>query len=178
VPQVGSLANVISKLLKNSDLPFKDFVELALYHPLFGYYAQSESPVGKEGDFVTSPLLSPVFADTLGNLIPEFVGRGGDGVSQIMDIGCGDGALIRAIARGFSASAEFFGVDRSLSRVVPQSGVTFVQSLSDVPAGRSRLIISNELFDALPFARLVQRDDHLHELWVTERDGVLDWSEH
>ncbi|HET7437306.1 MAG TPA: SAM-dependent methyltransferase, partial [Thermoanaerobaculia bacterium] len=39
-------------------------------------------------------------------------------------------------------------------------------------------VISNELFDAFPFARLVQRGDELHELWVTERDGVLDWTEH
>jgi SAM-dependent MidA family methyltransferase len=38
-------------------------------------------------------------------------------------------------------------------------------------------VISNELFDALPFARLVRRED-LHELWVTERDGGFDWSEH
>ncbi|HEX2123718.1 MAG TPA: SAM-dependent methyltransferase, partial [Thermoanaerobaculia bacterium] len=36
----------------------------------------------------------------------------------------------------------------------------------------------NELYDAFPFARLVQRGEQLHELWVTERDGELDWIEH
>jgi SAM-dependent MidA family methyltransferase len=46
-----------------------------------------------------------------------------------------------------------------------------------VPRGGAHLIISNELFDAVPFARLVQRGEHLHELWVTERDGELDWVE-
>jgi len=39
------------------------------------------------------------------------------------------------------------------------------------------MILSNELFDSFPFARLVPRGDELHELWVTERDGVLDWAE-
>ena len=61
---------------------------------------------------------------------------------------------------------------------MPHPHVTYVSSLAEIPPADARLIISNELFDALPFARLVQRDEHLHELWVTERDGVLDWSEH
>ncbi|MGZ7080027.1 MAG: SAM-dependent methyltransferase, partial [Thermoanaerobaculia bacterium] len=30
----------------------------------------------------------------------------------------------------------------------------------------------------MPFARLVGRGDDIHELWVTERDGQLDWAEH
>jgi SAM-dependent MidA family methyltransferase len=73
---------------------------------------------------------------------------------------------------------RFFGFDRNLARAVPDSRVTYVSSLAEIPPAEARLIISNELFDALPFARLVQRDEHLHELWVTERDGALDWSEH
>src|SRR5438067_9365533 len=93
-----SLLDVVRKSLADSDLPFRDFVELALYHPEFGYYAQAESPVGREGDFITSPLLSPLFAATLGKLIGEFVSRSGDVLSQVVDIGCGDGALIRALA--------------------------------------------------------------------------------
>jgi SAM-dependent MidA family methyltransferase len=70
----------------------------------------------------------------------------------------------------------FTGIDRAFSRVDSESSVTFSDSLT--PSDRPRLIFSNELFDALPFARLVMRGEHLHELWVTERDGALDWSEH
>jgi SAM-dependent MidA family methyltransferase len=101
-------------------------------------------------------------------------------VSQVVDIGCGDGALIRALARGVGdkAGPSFFGFDRNLARAVPDPRVTYVSSLAEIPPADARLIISNELFDALPFARLVQRDEHLHELWVTERDGTLDWTEH
>jgi SAM-dependent MidA family methyltransferase len=186
-----SMLDVLRKSLKDSDLPFRDFVELVLYHPEFGYYARAESPVGKEGDYVTSPVLSPVFAYSVGNLIHEFMSRTGDGVSQIVDIGCGDGGLIRALA-GLTTEAQrtqrepqclcgstaFFGVDRNLGRAIPDPNVTYVASLAEIPPADARLIISNELFDALPFARLVQRGENLHELWVTERDGALDWSEH
>jgi SAM-dependent MidA family methyltransferase len=198
-----SMLDVLRKSLQNSDLPFRDFVELALYHPQFGYYAKDESPVGREGDYVTSPVLSPVFSYSLGNLCREFMSRSGDGVLQVVDIGCGDGGLIRSLAgvggRGLGVvetvgnevlrrlsstpdprlpTPQFFGLDRNLGRAVPDPNVTYVTSFDQIPPADARLIISNELFDALPFARLVQRGEQLHELWVTERDGALDWSEH
>ncbi len=186
MPGERSLSDVLRNSLNNSDLPFRDFVELALYHPEFGYYARPESPVGREGDFITSPLLSPVFSFALGRLIDEFMSRSGDAVWQVVDIGCGDGALIRALAQGAGGRGSgigerpcaFFGVDRNLGRAQPQPDVTYATSLGDIPPAEARLIISNELFDALPFARLVQRGEELHELWVTERDGALDWTEH
>jgi SAM-dependent MidA family methyltransferase len=171
------MIDVLRKSLDQSDLPFRDFVELALYHPEFGYYAGRRSPAGRAGDFITSPLLSPLFATTLGNLIDEFLRRTGDAVSQVVDVGCGDGALIRALAQTKSGIA-FFGVDRNLLRTVPHPRVEYFESLDQIPAAEARLIISNELFDAFPFARLVQRGDELHELWVTLREGALDWSEH
>jgi len=193
MPGERSMLDVLRKSLQNSDLPFRDFVELVLYHPEFGYYARAQSPVGKEGDYVTSPVLSPLFSYSLGKLCREFMSRAGDAVSQVVDIGCGDGELIRALAGvgsrewGVGETArtpvssptpKFFGLDRNLGRAVPDPRVTYVTSLDQIPPADARLIISNELFDALPFARLVQRGEHLHELWVTERDGVLDWTEH
>ena len=181
MPGERSLSDVLRNSLTHGDLPFRDFVELALYHPEFGYYARSESPVGREGDFITSPLLSPLFSFALGRLIDEFVRRSGDVVSQVVDIGCGDGALIRSLSErglGGVSPPAYFGFDRSLGRAQPQPDVTYVTSLGDIPPAEARLIINNELFDALPFARLVQRGEELHELWVTERDGSLDWTEH
>jgi SAM-dependent MidA family methyltransferase len=51
------------------------------------------------------------------------------------------------------------------------------RSVEEIPAEIPVLILSNELFDAFPVARLVQREEGLHELWVKmTRDG-LDWSE-
>src|SRR5437764_13562618 len=100
-----SMLDVLRKSLKNSDLPFRDFVELVLYHPEFGYYARAESPVGKEGDYVTSPVLSPVLSYSLGKLCREFMSRSGDAMSQGVDIGCGDGALIRALSEGGGGGA-------------------------------------------------------------------------
>ena len=179
----GGMRDYLYNLLKGSDLSFRDFVELALYHPDFGYYSQQRSPVGRDADYVTSPAVSDVFAFALGRLVREFVGRMGDGLSSIVDVGCGDGSLIRALAAiGGDARARFFGVDRSLERIADGADVGFVRTIDELPRDGAHLLISNELFDAQPFARLVQRGDELHELWVAERhsdDGVsLDWTEH
>ena len=164
------LLSVLHKMLQDGDLSFRDFMEVALYHPQFGYYSQRAERVGKTGDFVTSPSLSPVFSFALSRLIREFMSRVTDRMTSIVDIGCGDGALIHSLY-GVAADAAFYGVDR-----FPPPG--FVTDLARVPKTDIQFVICNELFDALPFARLVQRDEHLHELWVTERDGGLDWSEH
>lgn len=169
----------LSKLLETSDLPFRDFVELALYHPQFGYYRQAENPVGKKGDYVTAPSLGDVFSFTLSKLIREFMSRAGDEVSTVVDIGCGDGRLIHSLYGSAGPRALFYGVDRALERLAVQDpAISFRTSIDEVPRDGSHLLICNELFDAFPFARLVQRDEHLHELWVTERDGELDWTEH
>ena len=171
-----SLRDVLRNLLQYGDLTFRDFMEVALYHPGFGYYSRAQNPVGKGADYVTGPHLSPAFSFAIGRLVSEFMSRCEGEVCSIVDIGCGDGELIRAIAR---EGAGFWGVDRALGRVGEGARVTFVESLEEVPRDGAHLLISNELFDAFPFARLVQRGEHLHELWVTERpDGELDWTEH
>jgi SAM-dependent MidA family methyltransferase len=158
----SSLQEVIHNRLKSGDLSFRDYVELALYHPDFGYYRQGRSPVGKEADFVTSPSLSPVFSLALGRLVREFLSCAGGAVSQIVDVGAGSGELVGA-----------------LRREVPEANVTGVERGEPIP--QADLVISNELFDAQPFARLVQRGVKLHELTVVERAGGeengLDWGE-
>ncbi|MDQ3281882.1 MAG: SAM-dependent methyltransferase [Acidobacteriota bacterium] len=173
------LLDVLRNSLQYGDLSFRDFMELALYHPEFGYYARAANPVGKGGDYVTAPSLSPVFSFALAGLFREFVRRSEGALCTFVDIGCGDGGLVRAVAaQTGEKSARFFGVDRALARVTPAENVTFVRSIDEVPRDGWHFLFSNELYDAIPFARLVQRGEHLHELWVAERDGALDWSEH
>jgi SAM-dependent MidA family methyltransferase len=198
MPGERSLPEALRNLLQYGDLSFRDFVELALYHPQFGYYATDSARVGKEGDFVTSPTLSPVFGFAISRLVNEFLARNAGVTSTIVDIGCGDGGLVGLVADGgwglSSASADsdalgtlsphqlpatsLYGVDRSLERTKPHPAVQYHATLDAVPRGDAQLVISNELFDAFPFARLVQRGEHLHELWVRQEGDSLDWSEH
>ena len=173
------MIDVLRNLLQYGDLSFRDFMELALYHPENGYYARAENPVGRGADYVTAPVLSPVFSFALGNLVREFVVRNEGAMCSIVDIGCGDGTLIRELAAENRVDGvRFFGVDRDLRRAgfsPPMVGLK--PDLRSVPRDGAHLILSNELYDAFPFARLVRRGKNLYELWVHERDGVLDWVE-
>ncbi|HUF18317.1 MAG TPA: SAM-dependent methyltransferase [Thermoanaerobaculia bacterium] len=183
-PPVPAGSLVLNRL-KNKELPFRDFVELALYDPVAGYYSRPGNPVGKAGDFITAPRISPVFGYALSSLAGDFVDRAGDGLCAIVDIGCGDGELIHTLCRNLHPSAAsraaFYGVDRSLQRVPPSlkagGEIHFLHSIDELPGGLPMLILSNELFDAFPSARLVQREEGLHELWVREDGGALEWSE-
>ena len=60
-----------SEIRANGPMPFHRFMELALYHPRFGYYAGTRDPFGHEGDFYTNAQLQPVF----GRLVAQQLDR-------------------------------------------------------------------------------------------------------
>src|SRR6266853_939542 len=125
-------------MLEHGDLPFRDFMEVALYHPEFGYYEERGQRVGKTGDFVTSPTLSPVFSFALSRVIREFMSRIADGTTSIVDMGCGDGSLIHSL---YGVGGQLFGVDR----FAPPG---FPTDLAQVAKNDAQFVICNELFDA------------------------------
>ena len=46
-------------------IPFREFMETALYAPGIGYYVTPRALFGAAGDFVTAPELSPLFAASI-----------------------------------------------------------------------------------------------------------------
>src|SRR5690348_6106645 len=52
-------------------LPFRDYMEAALYAPGLGYYASGAVSLGRSGDFVTSPEVDPAF----GRLLARWMGQ-------------------------------------------------------------------------------------------------------
>ncbi|HUP64655.1 MAG TPA: SAM-dependent methyltransferase [Thermoanaerobaculia bacterium] len=151
----------------------------ALYDPDFGYYAAPRSGL----DYATSVDISPVFAFSLARLAERFVAGAGDEVCTIVDIGCGDGSLIAAMRDALPEAAlqraHLAGVDRSLERLRPElaEGIEFARSIAEIATSGPLLAVSNELFDAFPFARVVMRERGLFELMVTVSEEGLDWDE-
>ena len=58
-------------------IPFERFMQLVLYHPDFGYYRQP-GRIGKTGDFLTSPVIHPMFGWAVAAWCRRF-GNGWDG---------------------------------------------------------------------------------------------------
>lgn len=186
-PDEHVLPEPLRKRLKEGDLSFHDFVEAVLYDPEWGYYSTPGTRANRSADYATSVTISPAFGFALARLADEFVERSGDGLSGIVDIGCGDGSLLAGIAGDMTPALRervtFFGIDRAAARSADRraegtSGIVFGSTIEVLPPELPLLILSNELFDAFPFARVVQRDDGLHELYVhLADDGTLDWTE-
>src|SRR5438552_1626707 len=56
---------ILEEIRRDGPLTFRRFMELALYAPEVGYYAQASAGPGPEAAYVTSPELHPAFGGLL-----------------------------------------------------------------------------------------------------------------
>lgn len=158
---------------------FASFMEQALYGE-GGYYRREALAIGEDGDFVTGSSLSPLFGRATARLLRRLdaaLGRPAD----LLEAGYGTGAHLSHVIASLAEPGRRRRVrawDR-VPRPLPER-VTVASDLADIPdGGIEGLIFSYELFDALPFHRLIGRaDGSIGELWVDRGpDGGLSWRE-
>lgn len=175
-------------------MTFARFMQHALYHPQWGYYAAAADRVGAAGDFVTSPTTHPAFGALIGRRIAALWERAGRPVPFVVaEVGAGTGALAAQImSRVFDGTLRYCIVEpypawqeaqqRALARWAGQ--VSWHQELEGLP-GPPHLLLANELLDALPVHRVIRRAGGLRELYVavdkagnlTELEGPLSTEE-
>src|SRR5215211_8746385 len=84
-------------------IPFARFMELALYHPVCGYYLSPLRRPGRPGDFLTAPETHPFFGITLARQIAECWERLDRPDSFVVrEYGSGIGALAWDVIAGLS----------------------------------------------------------------------------
>ncbi|HYH27619.1 MAG TPA: SAM-dependent methyltransferase [Actinomycetota bacterium] len=156
-------------------ITFADFMETALYDEEAGFY--SRPPVGRDGDFVTSPHVSPAFADLLARQLAqcwELLGR--PEAFDVVELGAGDGTLATSILRAIgsvrelAAAARYVCVERSAGAREALAGAGLV-ARDELPETIQGVVLANELFDNLPFHRLRKRDGRLVEVFVGVSGG-------
>ena len=60
--------NHLNKIIsQRGDLLFSDFMNIALYHDQYGYYNKQNSIFGAKGDFITAPIASSFFGESISN---------------------------------------------------------------------------------------------------------------
>ena len=55
---------IINILKTKKSIPLDKFINIALYNKKFGHYMKN-NPFGKEGDFITAPMISNLFGEML-----------------------------------------------------------------------------------------------------------------
>jgi SAM-dependent MidA family methyltransferase len=153
LPATPLAALLRDEIARDGPLPFHRFMQLALYHPEYGYYRRARDPFGKAGDFYTAAQLQPVF----GILIAARVRALWDQLDRppdftIVDLGAGRGEMREAFSDWRYLPVD---VDRG-----------------SVPARFNGVVFANEFFDALPVDAAVCRGDGFRQMlagWNGER---------
>jgi SAM-dependent MidA family methyltransferase len=96
---VNSLEQIIiEKIKREGPITFETFMDMALYYPGFGYYASSETTIGREGDYYTGPHLHPIFGAMIGRQFMEmWMTMGRPFEFYAVEIGAGLGYLCKDI---------------------------------------------------------------------------------
>jgi SAM-dependent MidA family methyltransferase len=178
---------VRAEIAREDRITFARFMELALYHPRYGYYNSRREKMGRSGDYVTSPEVHPIFAAMIGRQAREMweiMGR--PSRFDLVELGGGTGAFARDLLRwsrreadDLSRALRYVLVERSTRQrqrqeetledagIDPES-VTWVEALPEAIAG---CIFSNELFDAMPVHLVTASGGKLQEIYVAVDAG-------
>jgi len=184
-----ALRRIISdRIRQRVKIPFAEFMELCLYHPIHGYYQTEGEKIGKGGDYYTSPSVHPVFGRLLAKQLGEMADLLGGDTFWVLEAGAGRGVLARdildACARRFPALFERlrYGILERSSRFVDEQRRRLTSyrdkvdwfDLKALREGNLQgCILANEFFDALPVHRIIVKDGEAREVYVTERGGFF-----
>lgn len=164
------VAERIRRLVREQGpITFADYMEEVLYGP-GGFYMGT--PIGSDGDFVTSPHVHPLFSRLVGIALEELWGALGRPLPfRLVEVGAGDGTLASELAAGFARGGidvEYTAVElgtqarERLAEITRRVGTR----LADVERLDPGVLIANELLDNLPFRRVRRRGDALAEIRV------------
>lgn len=168
-------------------LPFDDYMESVLYAPGLGYYDAGNQKLAEagrlQGDFVTAPELTPLFAHTLAQVVQPVLAQS---AFAILEFGAGSGALAEGILEKLTeqgVEVEYHILELSadlrarqqqrLARFAPQ-----VRWLEALPTAFSGVVLANEVLDAMPVTLFRWSEDTLMERGVgLDESGSLAWQD-
>ena len=144
------------EIRRDGPIPFRRFMEVALYHPEHGYYRRARDPFGKAGDFFTAEQIQPVFGILTAARIRQLYREMGEPEDfTVVELGAGRGEMAEAFAEW---------------RYIP------VEVGSGALPGKFRgVVFSNEFFDALPVDVAIFREGAFREHRVGWSEGRFVW---
>lgn len=162
----------------DGSIPFRAFMETALYHPRVGYYNREKAKIGKSGDFYTSASVGSVYGEMMADVLADMLDKlSVDRQCDIVEMGGGIGSLSADILATLKEKGVFH--KRNIRYVMIEASSyhqrlqrealasfagdveirwydTITQAKTDIPELYG-VMFSNELPDAFP-VHLVERE--------------------
>ncbi len=168
-------------------ISFERYMDLALYAPGLGYYSAGSRKLGRGGDFITAPEVSPLFGACVAKQCAEIQGDGGAG--SILELGAGSGRLAVDILTRLETldrlperylildvSADLRERQRQLLADRVPHLLPRLEWVDAPPASFDGVIVANEVLDALPVSRFMCRGPACEELGVSWVKGAFTWA--
>jgi len=186
----SDLANkLIARISNCGPISFQDYMTECLYDPANGYYSRPMTPTAsREGDFMTSISVGPVFGHLLARRFHKFWAANGSPESfTIVEIGAHDGSLaldilecLPAIDPEFANAAHYV-----ISEPLPQrclflrerlgEQATIISKPEDIQADLGALV-ANEVLDALPVPLYLREQNEWREAAVVHDGDNFQWA--
>ncbi|MEE8111753.1 MAG: SAM-dependent methyltransferase [Acidobacteriota bacterium] len=185
-PTLEPLAEILrDRIRSGGPIPFRDFMQEALYHHQHGYYAAGRVRIGREGDFFTSSHVHSAFGELIGRQIGEMAANLDLPAGEpfwILEAGPGQGHLAADLRRSAGGGGR---QDYRLGLIEPSPALRRIQEKTLAAAGfqgdavwwpslaeatrervRSGCLLANEVLDSLPVHRVVMREGKIREIFV------------
>jgi len=177
-----TLAAVIrAEISARGPMTFRRFMELALYHEAFGYYASGRARIGRGGDFFTNVSVGPLFGRLLARQFAEMWGiLGAPGNFTIVEQGAHRGDLAADVLGGLQGmfpdcfeAARYLIVEPFEKLAAWQrerlgnfgEKVQWARTIAEVRT-EAGVHFSNELLDAFPVHLVTWTGDEWRERMV------------
>ena len=145
-----------AEIERDGPIPFRRFMEVALYHPRHGYYRRARDPFGREGDFFTAEQMQPVFAILMAARVRQIWRAMGEPEDfTVVEPGAGRGEMAGAFAEWRYIPVEI--------------------GSGSLPQHFRGVVFSNEFFDALPVDAVIGARGEYRQRRVAWREGRFQW---
>ena len=181
------IEKIKAEIQSEGPITFARYMELALYAPKLGYYRSGLTKFGEGGDFVTAPLISPLFSQCLARQCHQVL-TSLPKLGKILEFGAGSGDMAIEIIKELAASnclpekyqmlelsAELSERQKNnIKNQIPEWYERF-EWISTLPTHFSGIILANEVIDAFPIHRLHLKRQEALEYYVDYVEDQLSW---
>jgi SAM-dependent MidA family methyltransferase len=181
--QASWLAEVVRS--EGGRVSFERFMELALYHPVHGYYAGQVSNIGRSGDFSTGMTISDSLVRSIAAWVKAEAKRLSMRIAQVIELGGGTGQLASGIIRSFRpwepVRYQIVEISKRLRQLqekeLREPRIRWAESVETAltNASGAAILISNEFVDAFPCRRFELGKNGWNEICLKLHDEI--WTE-